>query len=223
MGRIEDSGVKDLSNLFGCLHSLFIEDYPDTKTLVTLAIHCNQLEKLILLDKENKSFHPDFFSIWKVAYFLKLTYLRILKGSCQNHFLQHLDERYNNQLQVLKIPCLTINEEEIDRISKLQSLKVLFCADIKETSIDALALLPLEHLNYWESENILKESILRLVSKSTTLKILEPACFVDLDFLSKMLEILEAKGFQPDQPFVFHNEYVYEIHRNKDLMAKVCF
>lgn len=223
MGRIEDSGVEELSNLFGCLRSLFIEDYPDTKTLDTLAIHCRQLEKLILLDQENKSFRPNFYTIWKVAYFPKLTYLRILKGSCQNHFLRHLDERYNDQLQVLKIPCLTIGEEEIDRISKLHTLKVLFCADIKETSVDALALLPLEHLYYWDSKNILKESILRLVSKSTTLKILEPACFVDLDFLSKMLEILEAKGFQPDQPFVFNNKYVYEIHRNKDLLAEVCF
>jgi len=130
IGPIQAGDVDDLSNLLGHLRELIIEYYPDTNTLSRLAEHCTKLEKLSLEDYNNRSFHKDFYSMWRIAYFPKLTYLHIFKGSCQNPFLCHLDSRYNDQLQVLNTPCLTMGKKEIARIADLRALKELFCADI---------------------------------------------------------------------------------------------
>lgn len=223
IGTIKADDVEDLSNLLGCLRFLIIEDYPDTKTLSNLAKHCTQLDKLSLEDHDNKSFRKDFYSTWNVAYFPKLTYLDIFKGSCQSHFLQHLDKRYNDQLQVLKIPCITLDSKKLERVCKLRALRSLFCAKIANSSVDALAQMQLEHLNFWESGSLSKEDLLRFVRKCKTLKILESCLDLDIEFINNMIKIVEDKGFQPDHPFVLRNTSWCGKDTIKDLLVQVSF
>jgi len=222
IGPIEDSEVDDLSTLLGYLRALIIEYYPDTKTISRLAKHCINLEKLSLEDYNNRSFMPDFFQKWRIAYFQKLTYLHIFKGSSQNPFLCHLDERYNDQLQVLNIPCLTMREKEIARIADLRALKELFCMDIVPSSIDVLVKMQLEHIHYWDSKTLFKFHLLRLVKECSSLKNLRCACRdIDKEFISELLDILKAKGFQPDEPFHLKNVTYIQHKINKDLLIEV--
>lgn len=221
IGPVQTGDVDDLSTLLGHLRVLIIEYYPDTDTLRRLAEHCTKLERLSLEDYNNRSFHEAFYSMWRIAYFPKLTYLHIFKGSCRNPFLCHLDSRYNDQLQVLNIPCLTMGEKEIARVADLRALKELFCMDIEPTSIDTLIKMQLEHISYWESRSLFKFHILRLINESSSLKALRCACRdFDKELLSNLLDVLEEKGFQPDHPFQLTNTNYFDIQINNELMIE---
>ncbi|XP_034480216.1 uncharacterized protein LOC117786217 [Drosophila innubila] len=220
IGPIKESHVDDLSTLLGYLRVLMIEYYPDTKTISCLAKHCINLERLSLKDYENRSLSPGFSTKWRVAYFPKLTFLHVFKESCQNPFLS-LDDRYNDQLQVLNIPCLTMGEKEMVRIANLRALKVLFCMDILPSSIDVIVKMQLEQIHFWHSKNLFKMDLLRLVKGCSSLKSLTCACHgIDNEFLSELLNILKAKGFQPDQPFHLNTVTYIETEVKKDLMTQ---
>ncbi|XP_034480215.1 uncharacterized protein LOC117786216 [Drosophila innubila] len=221
IGPIQDSDVDDLSTLLGHLRILIIGYYPDTKTISRLAKYCINLESLNLEDDSFRSFSPKFSSKWRVSYFPKLTCLSC-DGNGQNDFLYNLDSRYNNQLKVLNMPCLTMREEEIARIANLRALKELFCADVKPSSIDVLVGMQLEHLDCSTSFSLNQMHILRLVRECSMLKDLGCAIYnIDNEFLSELLDILKAKDFQPNRPFNFKYATYFETEINKDQFASM--
>ncbi|XP_034480860.1 uncharacterized protein LOC117786631 [Drosophila innubila] len=187
--------IKALSNLksLRCLHMTYV--YLD-RNEITLLSKLNQLEELrinsIKVDNMNDLF-------------LLLGHLRILRIYNTNITL---DSPYNGQLQVLDINCLSVSERTIVHLAKLHTLKQLFCKRILPCSINVLVKMSLEQIYTKSIDHI---DILRLVKECSSLNAL--GCYgygMDKEFLRTLLDLVEARGFQPERPFCLSIE-VFEI------------
>ncbi|XP_034474435.1 uncharacterized protein LOC117781730 isoform X2 [Drosophila innubila] len=196
ISSVEVEYINNISNLLGHLRILQISKI-NTMALSHMAEYCTKLQKLFILELIPKNYS----NLTPFPYFPKLLYLDI-QSCCEiqvYNFIGDLDKRYQNQIQTFGMRDLTLYENEMAHISKFRDLKQLFCKKVLSSSFDRLVGMPLEQL--W-IKTLTQNAILRLVKESSSLKDLACRCYnIDKEFLPILLDTLQAKGIQADQPF----------------------